>query len=603
MARNRYLDDEEQKTKISAGLLKRLLRYTFPYKKLFFWGTFLVIINVVISLIWPKFTQWIIDDVLTAGGRFYGSYTALWISVPIIFALILADNVIAARRVLIVTKLGHNTIFDIRKELFDHVQTLSFKYFDDRPAGKILVRITSYVDGFQNLLSNSIIQLIVDIFTLVAITIIMFTIDWRLTLISFTILFPLVIFTTLIRKRIAKWARLVANRSSNRTAYIHENIMGSVITQAFNRQEYNSKELERIDNDVNSQYMHQHIVQSTMGPVVDMLSTIATILVYFFAIKFTHGDFVNGGLTLGQLTAFTAYMVRFWSPITSFTNVLSQFSEATSHIERIFETIDEKPDITDKPDAYDMPDITGSVEYKNVTFAYDKENTVLDNVSFTVKPGQMIAFVGPTGAGKTTVVNLLSRFYDVTDGAVLIDGHDVRDVTLKSLRTQVGVMMQDSFVFSGTIIDNIRYGRPTATDEECIDAARKIYASTFIEALPQGYYTKVQERGAGLSTGERQLLSFARAILADPKILILDEATSSIDTQTELLIQKALHKLLENRTSFVIAHRLSTIKRADKIMCIANHGIAESGTHDELMAQKGIYYELNMSQYNALVNG
>lgn len=278
-------------------------------------------------------------------------------------------------------------------------------------------------------------------------------------------------------------------------------------------------------------------------------------------------------MTLGALTAFTTYMTRFWQPIASFTTIFNQFCEATSNIERIFETIDTEPEIEDRPDAYVLPDITGRVEYKNVDFSYDGKVNILENVSFTVEPGQMIAFVGPTGAGKTTVVNLLSRFYDVTGGSVEIDGHDVRNVTLQSLRTQVGVMMQDSFIFTGTIMDNIRYGRPEATDEECIAAARKVYASEFIERLPEGYNTKVQERGAGLSTGERQLLSFARAVLANPKILILDEATSSIDTQTELLIQRALAQLLEGRTSFVIAHRLSTIKRADQIMCICNKAL------------------------------
>ena len=369
------------------------------------------------------------------------------------------------------------------------------------------------------------------------------------------------------------------------------------MTQSFNREQYNHREMVRLDDDVNYQFIRLHLSSATLGPAVDILSTIGTILVYFVAIRFIAG----GEMTLGALTAFTTYMTRFWQPISSFTTIFNQFCEATSNIERIFETIDTEPEIEDKPDAYELPDITGRVEYKNVDFSYDGKVNILENVSFTVEPGQMIAFVGPTGAGKTTVVNLLSRFYDVTGGSVEIDGHDLRNVTLKSLRTQVGVMMQDSFIFTGTIMENIRYGRPEATDEECIAAARKVYASEFIERLPEAYNTKVQERGAGLSTGERQLLSFARAVLADPKILILDEATSSIDTQTERLIQRALAQLLEGRTSFVIAHRLSTIKRADQIMCICNKGIAERGTHEELMQKKGIYYELNMSQYRALI--
>lgn len=592
------MDDENESKKLNFGLLRRLLRYTFPYKKQFFWGLALILINVLLSLVWPKVTQWIIDDVLNIEGTHYGSIASLALGVGFLTCVITVDTFIAAKRVVIITELGHNTIHDIRKDIFNHVQTLAFKYFDDRPAGKILVRITSYVDGLASLLSSSLIQVLVDFFTLLCIVIILLTTNVRLTLISFAILIPLCIFIVIMRGVIANWSRRMRTKVSNRTAYIHENIMGVNVTQAFNREEKNLKELDRLNDDVNYQFYRFHLAAATMGPAIDIFSTIGTILVYYFAMHFIADDI----LTLGALTAFTSYMTRFWQPINSFIGIFTQFSEATGNIERIFETIDTESDIQDKEDAYELPNITGAVEYKNVTFSYDGENNILENVSFSVKPGEMIAFVGPTGAGKTTVVNLLSRFYDVTGGSVEIDGHDVRNVTMNSLRTQVGVMMQDSFIFSGTIIDNIRYGKPDATDEECIAAARKVYASEFIEALPNGYYTTVHERGAGLSTGERQILSFARAVLADPKILILDEATSSIDTQTELLVQRALHKLLENRTSFVIAHRLSTIKSADKIMCIANKGIAEQGSHQELMEQKGIYYELNMSQYRALVN-
>ena len=597
MARNRYLDDEEEVVKLNAGLLKRLFRYMIPYKKLFFAGLFLLIINVLVTLIWPRMTQWIIDDVLSINGAYANSIKALLTVIGIVSFVLFVDVFLAAKRVILITKLGHNTIYDIRQEIFDHVQTLSFKYFDDRPAGKIMVRITNYVDSLSNLLSSQIIQLIVDVFTLLCILVILLSMNLRLTLLSFAVIIPLSLFIIFLRRIIAKWARRVRAKSSNRTAYIHENIMGTYVTQSFNREQYNHKEMIRLDDDVNYQFIRLHLSSATLGPAVDILSTIGTILVYFVAIQFIAG----GEMTLGALTAFTTYMTRFWQPIASFTTIFNQFCEATSNIERIFETIDTEPEIEDRPDAYVLPDITGRVEYKNVDFSYDGKVNILENVSFTVEPGQMIAFVGPTGAGKTTVVNLLSRFYDVTGGSVEIDGHDVRNVTLQSLRTQVGVMMQDSFIFTGTIMDNIRYGRAEATDEECIAAARKVYASEFIERLPEGYNTKVQERGAGLSTGERQLLSFARAVLANPKILILDEATSSIDTQTELLIQRALAQLLEGRTSFVIAHRLSTIKRADQIMCICNKGIAERGTHEELMQKKGIYYELNMSQYRALI--
>ncbi len=599
MARNRYLDDESEVSKINTHLLKRLIKYILPYKKLFFGGLFMLIITVLVELVWPWMIQFIIDDILAPAGIHANSLKTLFTVIAVVSAVIIGEVFISAKRVVVVTKLGHYAIRDIRKEIFEHVQTLSFKYFDDRPAGKILVRITSYIDGLQNILSAYLIQLLIDAIKLICIFVILMVMNVRLTLLSFIVIIPLCIFATFFKKVIIKFARIVRTKASNRTAYIHENIMGVTVTQAFNRENINSKELVRLDDETNKAFVDEMYVSCTMGPVVETLSTLGTICVYYFAIKFIG----EGSMTLGALTAFTTYMTRFWQPISSFTSIFNIFSEATGNIERIFETIDTEPDIKDSPDAYDLPDVTGRVEYKNVTFAYDETGNVLENVSFTVEPGQMIAFVGPTGAGKTTVVNLLSRFYDVTGGSVEIDGHDVRNVTTKSLRNQVGVMMQDSFIFSGTVLDNIRYGRPDATDEECIAAAEKIYASEFIETLPQKYNTRLEERGAGLSAGQKQLLSFARAILADPKILILDEATSCIDTQTELLIQKALQKLLEGRTSFVIAHRLSTIKRADQIMCIAGKGIAERGTHYELMEKKGIYYDLNMSQYKALVNG
>jgi len=598
MARNRYLDDEDDKFGIDKNLLRRLFKYILPHKKQFIGGFSLLSISVLLSLIWPQTTSWIIDHVLTEGGDHFGNYKIGILITGILGAVLLLDVFLAAWRVVIITRLGHNAIYDIRKELFEHLQTLSFKYFDDRPAGKILVRVTSYVDALANLLSNSLIQLLIDVLTLVCILVIMLIMNPKLTLVSFVVLMPLGVFLMYYRKHLTKKMRVTRNKVSNRTAYMHENIMGVYVTQAFDREEYNHTEFHRLNTDVTVAWIKQILFGNTLWPAVDFFSTAGTILVYLLGYQMILSP--TDPFTLGELVAFTAYLGRFWQPIFSFSVIYGQFAEATSNIERVFETMDTKPDVEDEKDAIDLPPITGTVDFRNVTFSYDGKVNVLENLSFHVEPGQTIALVGPTGAGKTTVVNLLSRFYDTTAGQVLIDGYDVRNITTHSLRTQVGVMMQDSFIFSGNIIDNIRYGRPEATDEECIAAAQEVYASEFIEQLPQGYYTKVEERGAGLSTGERQLLSFARAVLADPRILILDEATSSIDTQTELLIQRALAKLLANRTSFVIAHRLSTIKRADVIMCIANKGIAEAGNHDQLMQQKGIYYELNRSQRSAL---
>jgi len=599
MAKNRYFEDEEDRIGIDKSLLRRLLGYLRPHKKQFLGGFSLLLISVLISLIWPQTTRWILDNILTVGGSHYGDYKLGILITAAIGLTMVFDVFIAAWRVVLITRLGHYIIYDIRKELFHHLQTLSFKYFDDRPAGKILVRVTSYVDSLYALLSTNLIQMLIDAITLIAIFIIMLIMNPKLTLVSFVIIIPLAIFLFYYRRKLTYKMRATRNKVSNRTAYMHENIMGVYVTQAFNREEYNQEELQKLNKQVTFFWLKQILFGNTLWPMVDIFATLGTIFVYLLGYQMIIDP--SHPFSLGELIAFTAYIGRFWQPIFSFSSIYGQFAEVTSNVERIFETIDTEPDIKDSETAFDLPPIQGKVEFDNVTFSYDGETNILENLSFTVEPGELIALVGPTGAGKTTVVNLLSRFYDVTGGRVLIDGYDLRDIKTQSLRTQVGVMMQDSFIFSGNIMENIRYGRPEATDEECIEAARQVYAAEFIEKMPNGFFTKVEERGGGLSTGERQLLSFARTVLANPKILILDEATSSIDTQTELLIQKALAQLLKNRTSFVIAHRLSTIKRADTIMCIADKGIAEAGCHDALIEKKGLYYELNMSQYRALL--
>jgi ATP-binding cassette subfamily B protein len=336
-----------------------------------------------------------------------------------------------------------------------------------------------------------------------------------------------------------------------------------------------------------------------LWPIIDSISTIGVVILYFAGIMWIQG------ISVGVLIAFVSYIWRFWQPITNMGNFYNAMINAMAYLERIFETIDEKPTISNLPGAKEMPQIKGSVEFKNVGFSYDEEdgNKILDNINFKVEPGSTIALVGPTGAGKSTIINLLSRFYDVQEGEVLVDGINLKSVTLESIRTQMGVMLQDTFLFSGTVMSNIKYARPDATDEEAIRAAKTVCAHDFIMNLKDGYNTEINERGTRLSIGERQLISFARALLADPRILILDEATSSIDTRTELALQNGLQKLLKGRTSFIIAHRLSTIKNADCIMYIDDGSIVERGTHDELLNHKGYYYKLYNSQFTVLEAG
>ena len=371
------------------------------------------------------------------------------------------------------------------------------------------------------------------------------------------------------------------------------------MTQAFVRENENNQIFNNLSSNYRKAWMRAIKFNFTMGPSVDVISAVTTSFIYVLGIRWILAP--DATLTVGVLIAFTAYIGRFWAPINTLAGFYNSLLTAISYLERIFETIDEPVLVKDAQGAADMPPIRGEVEFKDVCFSYEEGHRILENISFTVKEGETYAFVGPTGAGKSTIVNLISRFYNVDSGQVLIDGTDISGVTIRSLRTQMGVMMQDSFIFSGTIMDNIRYGNRDATDEEVIAAAKTVCAHDFISQMENGYYTEVNERGSRLSAGQRQLISFARALLANPKILILDEATSSIDTETEILLQKGLNELLKGRTSFIIAHRLSTIKNADCIMYVDKGGILEHGTHDELLAQKGAYYELYMSQYDFLV--
>ncbi len=592
MARNRYYEDESSREGIDSQLLKRLLQFCKPYKKRFIICFGIMLCSVGVSLAGPLINKYLLNDVLMPATN--------WpLGIMLICAMasvFLLQPIINAFRDVAVSWLGQKIIFDIRRSLFAHLQKLTFKFYDDRPAGKILVRVTSYIDGLAWLLSSGIVQALCDVITLIGILVVLFCLNVKLTLVSVATVIPLMVFIVFFRRRLEKLRVNVRNKISNRNAYTFENILGLKTTQAFNREARNVKELARLNGELTEADVKMVRTSATLGPAVDFTYVVSTILLYLLGYQMVTGD----TLTPGDLAAFTSYIARFWQPINSISFIYSQVVANMSNVEKIFETLDSEPDIEDAPGAVELPAVQGRVAFENVSFGYDDDRLILKNVSFTAEPGQTIALVGPTGAGKTTIVNLISRFYDPTEGRITIDGYDIKDVTVKSLRAQVMAMMQESFVFSGNIIDNIRYGRPDATDEECINAARSVYANTFIERLPNGYYTRVEEQGAGLSAGERQLLSFARIILADPKIIILDEATSAIDTRTELLIQKALAELLKGRTSFVIAHRLSTIRSADNIMCIANQGIAEQGSHEELMERKGIYYELNLAQRKAV---
>lgn len=593
MARNKYDIDETLQSEFNIKHLKRLGHYISPYRKDMVITILLMMTSSALGMLVPLFFMKIIDDFIP------NKSVAGIVVVCLLLLLINIINMIILRlKVNITAKLGQNIIHQIRTDIFTHLQKLPFSYYDDRPHGKIQVRVVNYVNSLSDLLSNGIVNTITELFSLFFIVGFMLSIDIRLTgicMIGLPVLMALIFFIK--RKQRVAW-QIQSNKSSNLNAYIAESINGIRVTQSFVRERENIQIFNNLSKSYSTSWMDAVRYNFMLWPAIDNISTLTTAAIYVLGVSWITGGVA--GITTGVLIAFTSYIGRFWAPINTLASFYNSLLTAMSYLERIFETIDEDVTVKDKEGATEMPPIIGDVEFKDVTFSYEDGVPILNGVSFHVKPGETYAIVGPTGAGKSTIINLISRFYNLDSGELLIDGIDINSVTIKSLRKQMGVMLQDSFIFSGTIMDNIRYGNMEATNEEVIAAAKTVCAHDFIIGLEKGYETEVNERGSRLSAGQRQLISFARALLADPKILILDEATSSIDTETEILLQEGLAKLLAGRTSFIIAHRLSTIKNSSKIMYVDGGQIVELGNHDELMALKGKYYELYMSQYDFL---
>lgn len=594
MARNKYDVDEILEDKFDLNQLKRLLAYLIPYRKRFVSVGFMMLSASAFTMLIPQFFQKVMDVCIPnkdmKGIAFY-SFLTLLAAFYSAFSL--------RYKIKYTNQIGQQIIHDMRYDIFEHLQELPFSYYDDRPHGKIQVRVVNYVNSISDLLSNGILNTITDLCNLVFIIVFMLILNVRLTLVCLCGLPILAIVIVVIKKKQRTAWQVQSNKQSNLNAYIAESINGIRVTQSFVREDVNSGIFNNLSGSYRKSWMRAVMFNFTMGPSIDIISIITTAAIYVLGVSWM----INGetGITVGVLVAFTAYIGRFWAPINTLAGFYNSLLTAISYLERIFETIDEPVVVKDRKDAVEMPPIHGDVAFDHVTFSYEPGVPILKNVSFHANQGQSFAVVGPTGAGKTTLVNLLSRFYNVDSGRILIDGVDIAGVTIRSLRKQMGVMMQDSFIFSGTIMDNIRYGNFSATDEEVIRAAKTVCAHDFIMEMENGYQTQVNERGSRLSAGQRQLISFARALLADPKILILDEATSSIDTETEIILQKGLNELLKGRTSFIIAHRLSTIKNSSCIMYVDKGTILEKGTHDELMAQKGEYYKLYMSQYASLM--
>ena len=588
MAKNKYDVDESLDIQFNLEYCKRLLSYVKPYKKEMVITLIVMLVSSIASLMGPYLVKIAMDENIPSKDM-----RGLVLICIIFVTTIVISSICMKYKIKTMTFVGQSVVRNIRSDLFNHLQKLPFSYYDSRPHGKILVRVVNYVNSLSDLLSNGLINLLTDLFSIFVIIGFMVFISPKLTLICMIGMPILALVVALLAKVQRITTQRYSNKQSNLNAYIQESISGMKVTQAFVRERVNAEKFKVVSGENRSTWMTAVKYQLMLWPAIDNISVFTVSLVYLVGIKA-----IGEVITIGTLVAFVGYIWRFWNPIVNISNFYNTLIMAMAYLERIFETLDEEVSISNLPNAYEMPSIEGNIEFKNVVFKYeDEEREILKNVSFKVNAGETIALVGPTGAGKTTIINLLSRFYDVTKGEVIIDNNNIRNVTLSSLREQMGVMLQDTFIFSGTILENIRYGNLSATEEEIINASKAVRAHEFIINLKDGYNTQVNERGSRLSVGQRQLISFARALLADPKILILDEATSSIDTKTEKALQEGLDRLLKGRTSFVIAHRLSTIKNADRIMVINDGRIVEQGTHDELINNHGEYYNLYMAQY------
>lgn len=592
MAVNSFRNDEALSAAGKKETLLRLFGYLFHYTLPIIGVLAAMAVTILIALVNPLLVERAIDVHIKnedmPGLIRLGLFAAALNTVFVILVKV---------RMYMMASITNKILLEIRQELYEHIQTLSFQFFDSRPTGKILARIIGDVNSLKNVLTNSVTTLIPDFITIIGVIVIMFAKDYRLAIAALSSLPLMIIGIWVIETRSHKRWQLYRKKGSNVNAYVHEGLSGMSVIQSFHAEEETRQTFHSLVDDYQQSFVSCVRLADMFGPVVDLCWGIGAMMLYLAGIRLVGAEYVQ----VGTLVAFGSYIWMFWSPVMNLSNFYNQLITNIAGAERIFEIMDIEPEISDDKEAVELPEVKGEVAFEHVGFCYDEgtpnETRVLEDVSFCIKPGETIALVGPTGAGKTTIVNLISRFYEIQKGHIYIDGYDLQKVKVESLRQQMGVMTQDNFIFSGTVRDNIRYGKQDATEEEIVAAAKAVNAHEFILKMEKGYDTELKERGAGLSIGQRQLLAFARTMISRPKILILDEATSSIDTHTEVLVQKGIEALLKGRTSFVIAHRLSTIQKADRIFVIDKGGIIEQGTASELIEKKGEYYKLYMAQF------
>lgn len=571
----------------------RLFGYMLPYKKtLVPLSIAMVLVTTAVRLAIP-----IMIGIYTLDRAVKNKdATMLFWLVALIGGLYTASYIANIYRIRWMNQLGQNVIYDLRKHLFTHVQNLSHRFFDQRSAGSILVRIMNDINSLQELFTNGVINLLMDIVLLVGIFFILFSLSPQLTLAIMIILPIMFLISTKLRKNIRRSWQDVRMKQSKLNSHLNESIQGIRVTQSFTQEKENMAFFDGVNDETFQSWKSASQKNAMFRPMVELTNALGTVVLIWYGASLIQ----NGTISIGIFVSFAFYLGMFWEPISRLGQVYNQLLMGMASSERIFEFLDEKPIVSEADQPVELEDMRGEIKFEKVVFSYDDKRTALKGINLEMKAGQTVALVGHTGSGKTTIANLISRFYDPTSGRVLVDGHDLKEVSIGSLRKHISIVLQDTFIFSGTIYDNILFGRPDATEEEVKAAAEAVGASEFIKKLPNGYQTEVEERGNILSVGERQLLSFARALLANPRILIMDEATASIDTETEMKIQKALKTLLNGRTAIIIAHRLSTIREADNIFVLENGMIIERGNHGQLMELQGEYHDLVKAQFNML---